>query len=201
MIAVLVLAALAGQDLVFEPWFAEDGVTVSIARASGPEAPWIRGTAELDAGAAAVASIVADYASYAVLFAPDVAKARLLESGPEAARVHVVWRYPFPLRNRDAVLLYRDAPSADGRTRRVSWTSAPARDGDPREGVRIARVRGSTEIEALAEDRCRVTYTYLGDLGGRFPRAAEQAAWRREPVAYIQALRRALGRPGVERAR
>jgi hypothetical protein len=59
--------------------------------------------------------------------------------------------------------------------------------------VRIARVAGQTRIEPLSRDRCRVTYTYLGDLGGSFPRSFEEMAWRHEPLLYVQALRRRLG--------
>jgi hypothetical protein len=40
-----------------------------------------------------------------------------------------------------------------------------------------------------------VVYTYLGDLGGKFPEAAEDKALRTEPVEYIRSLRRALRLP------
>ena len=76
----------------------------------------------------------------------------------------------------------------------VTWRD-DANPGDPAEGVRIARVAGETRIEPLGPDRCRVTYTYLGDLGGNFPAAAEEKAWKAEPVGYLLAIRRSLALP------
>jgi len=54
-------------------------------------------------------------------------------------------------------------------------------------------VAGETRIEPLSPDRSRVTYAFLGELRGKFPRAAEEKAWRAEPVEYFRALRRRLG--------
>jgi hypothetical protein len=77
---------------------------------------------------------------------------------------------------------------------RISWRGDP-RPGDPKEGTRIERVEGETRIESGPGDAesCRVTYTYLGDLGGKFGAKAEEKAWRAEPVQYFRAIRRRLG--------
>ena len=56
---------------------------------------------------------------------------------------------------------------------RLTWRD-DARASDPSEGVRIGRVAGETRIEPLAEGRCRVTYTFLGDLGGDFPEPSKR---------------------------
>jgi hypothetical protein len=64
-------------------------------------------------------------------------------------------------------------------------------------GARIERVAGETRVEAAGDSACRVTYTYLGDLGGKFPKSAEEKAWREEPVQYVRALRRAVGLPDL----
>lgn len=190
--ALVTLLGAVSADLSFAPWFSEREVSVSIARpAEG--APWIRAVGELPAGADAVAAVVTDYESYGQLFAPFVAKAAVLEHAEDGARLHLVWPYPFPWRNRDAVVRYRGERSSDGGLR-LSWQS-DGRPGDPREGVRIARVAGETRIEPSGPGHCRVTYTYLGDLGGRFPRTFEEKAWRAEPIGYMLALRRRLGLP------
>jgi hypothetical protein len=42
-----------------------------------------------------------------------------------------------------------------------------------------------------------MTYTYLGDLGGKFPVWAQEKAWREESVQYFRAIRRKLGLPEV----
>ena len=79
----------------------------------------------------------------------------------------------------------------------IEW-KADAKPGDPRErqGARIERVAGETRIEPVGAMRCRVVYTYLGDLGGSFPKSEEEKAWKEQPVEYIRALRKALG-PGA----
>jgi START domain-containing protein len=194
VIAVLLLASLASipADLRFTPWFQERGVAVSIARAT-TGAPWIRAVGELPAGADRVFDVVTDYAGYRKFFDPAVERAAVLETASREARIHFVWKYPFPFRNRDGVVAYRGERHTDG-VFLLSWRDA-ARPGDPAAGVRIRRIAGETRIEPLAADRCRVTYTYLGDLGGRFPRSLEDKAWRHEPLGYVLAIRRALGLP------
>ncbi len=195
MIASLLAAALATvpAGLAFEPWFVEREVSVSIARAPGAN-PWIRGVAELPVPAGRVYEAIVDYARYREFFDPAVSKASVLDSeGEEAARIHFVWPYPFPYRRRDAVVAYRGERLPDGRFR-LRWRD-DARATDPKEGVRIEKVAGETLVEPHGADRCRVTYTYLGDLGGSFPAFLEEKAWRHEPVGYILAIRRRLGLP------
>jgi hypothetical protein len=177
------------EGLPFEPWVVEDGVAVSIAR-SGSATPWIRGVAEVGAPAGRVFDLICAWDGYAALFAHVLRKAAVIERFGDAARLHLVWRYPFPFRNRDAIVRYEAERLADGAFR-VRWRD-DAREGDPAEGVRLRRVAGETRIEPLSAERCRVIYTFLGDLGGSFPRAAEEKAWKREPAVYVLALRRRL---------
>lgn len=180
--------------LAFAPWFTSRGVAVEIARPpAGP--PWIRATAEIPAPASRVAAALSDFAKYRELFAPALRRADVLDREGRAARLHLVWPYPFPFSNRDAVVRYESA-EREGGGARIAWR-ADVRPGDPKEGVRIDRVAGETLIEPAGPDSCRVTYTYLGDLGGKFPKSAEEKAWREEPVQYVRALRRALGLPDL----
>ncbi len=198
-LAALLLLMPVPDGLRFEKWFSSRGVDVEIARVPG-SAPWVRGRAELAAPAASVARVLTDYGSYKRLFAPGVKSAEVVSSGPDgSARLHLVWPYPFPLRNRDAVIRYRGRSEEGGRFV-LSW-EADGRAGDPHEGVRIARVAGETVVEPAGEARCRVTYTYLGELGGNFPAKVEEKAWREEPVQYMRALRRSLRLPDVPEER
>jgi hypothetical protein len=194
--AVIPLAAMPAElpPLRFEPWFTSRGVAVEIARQpSGP--PWIRGRAEVPAPASKVAAALSDFARYKELFAPALKKADVLDGAKTSARLHLVWPYPFPFSNRDAVVRY-ESSEIEGGVYRIAW-QAEAKPGDPKEGARIERVAGETRVEAAGDSACRVTYTYLGDLGGKFPKSAEEKAWREEPVQYVRALRRAVGLPDL----
>ena len=180
-------------DSAFAPWFESRGVTVEIARQAS-EPPWVRGRGEIPAPASKVAAALSDFGRYRDLFAPGVKKADVLESKGAMARLHLVWPYPFPYSNRDAVVRYEAAE--EGGLFHIRWHADP-RPADPREGTRIERVAGETLIEPAGAGACRVTYTYFGDLGGKFPGWAQEKAWREEPVQYFRAIRRRLGLPDL----
>jgi hypothetical protein len=193
LFAPLLLGAIPA-DLSFAPWFTSRGISVDISRQpSGP--PWIRGRGEIPASASTVAAALSDFGRYRELFSPAVKKADVLDREGRAARLHIVWPYPIPYSNRDAIVRYESASAADGGAV-ISWR-ADAKSGDPREGTRIERVAGETRIEPAGEGRCTVTYTYLGDLGGKFPAWAQEKAWREEPIQYFRAIRRRLGLPDL----
>ncbi len=194
--ALIACGPAAGEDLDFAPWFTSRGIEVRISRpAAGP--PWIRGRGEIPAPASRVAALLSDFSRYRDLFAPAVKKADVLESDGASARIHFVWPYPFPYTNRDAVVRYQ-VEELGGGAFRIAWKSDP-RPGDRREGTPIERVSGETRVEPAGNEACRVTYTYLGDLGGKFPAWAQEKAWREEPVQYFRAIRRKLGLPDLEK--
>ncbi len=187
---VLALGGAAPADVEFVPWFTSRGVEVRIARSpAGP--PWLRSSGEIPAPASRVAAALSDFPHYRELFSPAVKKADILEADRASARIHFVWPYPFPYTNRDAVVRYRIEEFGGG-AYLLSWKS-DARPGDKREGTPIERVSGETRVEPAGADSCRLTYTYLGDLGGKFPAWAQEKAWREEPVQYFRAVRRTLG--------
>lgn len=180
--------------LAWQPWFSARGVEVEIARVE-EGTPWIRGTGEVPAAAEKIAALVTDFEHYREIFSPALKKARVLSAAADSARLHLVWPYPFPLRSRDAIVAYRMERLAEGGFL-LTWKN-DQKPGDPHEGVRIARVSGETRIVPMAAERSRVIYSYLGDLGGKFPRSAEEKAWRAEPVEYFRALRRRLKIPDL----
>jgi polyketide cyclase/dehydrase/lipid transport protein len=196
--AALVLAAVSTipGDLPFSRWFTDHahGIEVQIARVPGA-APWLKSVAEVAAPAESVFALVTDFRRYAGLFAPALAKARVLEGDASRARLHLVWRRGSPTGRRDAIALYRSEREPGG-VFVVSWESDPRpRPGDPKAGTRRARVVGETRIEPVGQTRCRVSYTYRADRDARISAAAEEKAWKEEPVLYIRALRRGLRLP------
>lgn len=190
--AALLLAVAVPVDLEFRPWFVDREISLARTR-SGSQTPWIRAVAQIPAPAERVFALIENYAGYRELFAPLIQKATILEARDSNVRLHLVWPYPFPFRKRDAIVRYEAERLSDG-SFRLSWHD-DSREGDPAEGVRIARVAGETRIQPMSVDRCRVTYIFLGDLGGSFPSAFEESAWKHEPIGYVLALRRALGLP------
>ena len=190
------VAAPVPEQAAFSPWFSSRGIQVEIAR-SPSSPPWIRGLGTIPAPAARVAAALSDFGRYLELFAPAVRKADVLGREPGSARIHFVWPYPFPFANRDAVVRY-ETSDLPGGAFRIAW-NADARPEDPKEGRRIERVEGETRIEPAGPDACRVTYTYLGDLGGKFPASAQEKAWREEPVQYFRAILRRLGLPDLRK--
>ncbi len=198
--AAVLLAALGAmpQEPPFVFWFASRGIDVEIARPpSGP--PWLRSRGEIPVAASRVAAVLSDFAHYREIFSPAVRKADIVERDRSSARIHFVWPYPFPYANRDAVVRY-DMVEIEGGAGgyRLSWKSE-GRSGDPKEGTRIERVSGETRIEPTGADACRMTYIFLGDLGGKFPAFAQEKAWREESVQYFRAIRRRLGLPELPR--
>jgi hypothetical protein len=145
-VVALVLTAVVPADLRFEPWFIDRGVAVSIARV--PKGiPWVRGEAELPVSTGTVFELLTNYDGYEEFMSPVVKEVTVLERAPTGTRLHFIWRYPFPFRNRDAVVLYQAEPS-EGGAFVITWRD-DARRGDPSEGVRIARVAGETRVEPL----------------------------------------------------
>ncbi len=177
-------------DSAFEPWFEEKGVAVARAMQPQRPLPWIRGVAELDAPPAEIARVLGDYAGYEAIFEPILESVRVLEAQGDTARVHLVWAYPFPLRDRDAIVAHRLVTRPDGSV--LLECSGDPREGDPQTGVRIATVEGRTEVLPREGGGSRVVYTYYGDLGGDFGRGGNERAWRGQPVHYVESLRRAL---------
>ena len=174
----------------FEPYFKTGEVDVKILRAPSRE-PWIRAEFVIAAPAETVYAVIADFRDYEAIFSREVSEANIIQHSPEVTVLHLVWSMPFPFSERDAVVAYRAERCTDG-VFRVSWRHSERSGNIATKGVRIAKVEGETVIHADGDNRCRVTYTYYGDLGGHLAKWMKEHAWRREPVKYHEAVQRAL---------
>ena len=189
MILALLLLAAPPPDESFKPWLEKDGVAISISRGEEKSIPWIRGAKTLDASCESVEKLLTDWDSYAKTLTPMVKKSAVLERGEGSARLHVIWPYPWPLRARDGIIRYQGARE-DGRTA-IRWEDAE-KEGDPKTaGVRIKDIEGSAMLVPDGE-KCSVTYTFYGDLGGDFGKSSNEKAWKGEAPHWFDAVAKAL---------
>ena len=177
-------------ESAFSPLAERDGVSVEIARAPGPH-PWIHASAQLDAPCARVSPILTDFDHWRAIFEPFYEKADVLEHlDGGGVRLHAVWHYPWPFRNRDAVVIYTVDREAGGSV--VVHGTDGTRDGDPSDGVRIHDVDVRMAAISSSAGGCAFTYDYYGDLGGSFGKSQNEKAWRGEAPMIVNAIRRAL---------
>ncbi len=184
------VVSFARADSAFEFLSREEGVTVEVNRGGDRPVPQVRATSELAASTDRIAQVLTQFSRYGEIFSECWAKADVLEASPKSARLHVVWRYPFFFRNRDSINRYEFKQVANG-TYLLTWRE-DAKPGDPEEGVRLQYVEGKVELRPISAKKSLVTYTFLGDLGGDFSNGVREAAWKRQPLHYFQALAKEL---------
>ena len=190
--AALLLSAPPAPE-AFSAWFDDKGIAVSKAKDETRKWPWMQGVVELDAEPARVVEVITDFRAYEKTFDPMIQSLKVLGAEGDTTRVHIVWPFPWPLSDRDAIVAYTVETRPDGSTR-LSWKS-DARKGDPKTGDRIAHVEGETIVEAAGPGKSKVTYRYYGDLGGDFGQARNEKAWKAQPIHYLTALKKRVA-PG-----
>ena len=186
---LFLLSPTAPESLQFSQLFSEDGVTTEIARPETGE-PWVRAAATIDAPPQVVCSLLSRFSDYAELFSENIDSVRVLDAKGSAQRLHIVWGLPFPFRDRDAVVRYSIKQREKWCV--IHWGDA-AQNGDPAaEGIRIEHVEGRTEVEEGTNRGSKIVYFYYADLGGNLYSWAKESAYAGEPVAYFEAIRKAL---------
>lgn len=189
---LLLLALSLPADDSFESLHEEDGVTVTISRAAqGP--PWVRGVGEVPAPPDKIVSVLTRYETWPQLFKGSVSKVVVLERRDHLARLHMVYPIPWPFRDRDGVVSYV-LENPNGTTTRLWWRD-DAKPGDPQTGERLPQIAGETRLEATADGKSRVRFSYLGELGITLNEGMKRRIWREEPIRYLRSLRRAVEKP------
>lgn len=192
LFAVLLLLAAAPTrppESAYAPLAEKDGVSMTIARQPGPH-PWIHASAPIDAPCDRVAAIVTDFDHYQATFDPFYQKAEVLDRGDDVVRLHAVWHFPWPFRNRDAIIAYRVEHRSDGSV--VVSGRDGERPGDPSEGVRIHDVDLQIVAVPSSSGACTFLYDYYADLSGNFGKSQNEKAYRGEAPVLVNAIRRAL---------
>ena len=183
----------------FNKWVEKHDVTVYRAETGDADRPWIRATYELPVSASTLEDYICDFDRYEEMFSPAVKKIEVLENGERChARLHVVYKFPFPFKNRDGIIKYSVERRSDEHFI-LHWASAHTK-GDPSEGIRIEHILGATHITKLPDGTSEMTYEYLGDLGGTFPDWFKEAAWKGEPPHFFAALREGMGLGSIKDA-
>lgn len=197
LLLVLLMGAAAVDTNVpaddeYDAWFEKDEIVVQRAETGDPDRPWIRSSYEYPVNADTIRNYLCDFASYEEMFAPGLKDVEVLENGePCHARLHLVWKFPFPWKNRDGIVKYTvEQPSDDHFV--LHWVG-DAQEGDPSDGIRIDGVFGATHVQRVAADKTIVVYEYKGDLGGKFPEWFKEAAWKAEPTHFHSQLRHSMG--------
>lgn len=176
----------------YRPFDDKDGVKIEMSQRS--DIPWIKATFDVAASADKVITLLSNFATFGDTFSNIYASAEVLSKGSEVgvpfARMHLIWKTPFPFSKRDAVALYKLQFNSDG-TRMVMW-QGDAKAGDPAEGVRVEHVEGMTQVVPTGANSCRIIYTYLADAGGA-PNFLANRSRHTHPLDYRKAILDSLG--------
>ncbi len=147
----------------------------------------------LEAPFAEVRAALLDLRAFGRWF-PAMADWRVLEDWGDARRAQVYGRQwlPWPIAHRDYVVEYawRDSEVGFELEARALADAAPE---PPRGVVRIEAMRTRWRV-APSEGGTAVHYHFEGDIGGRLPRWAANAGWRRSTPRLIEALRSEVDR-------
>jgi hypothetical protein len=169
-----------GEGVVIETRPTPGGVTV------------VRGTTELPLSLDAVRGVLLDLERFPE-WIRSLAVWTVLTRGPVEAIVYGRHDLPWPLSDRDYTVRYTWRSEAE-RFALEARSTAEAGPAPAPGVVRLTAVHSTWEVERLGPERCRVTYTYNGDLGGAVPRFVEEAGWRREARELFQGLATAVRR-------
>lgn len=192
---LLLLALTVPPDDSFQAFHEEDGITVTLSpQKEGP--PWVRGVGEVSATPEKIAAVLTRYETWPELFEGTVKATTVLEKQDQAARVHVVYPFPWPFRDRDAVIKYQLEKISTTLLR--LWWRDDSKDGDPQTGVRIPKVEGETRLETVSPGKSKVRFSYLGELGATLNEGTKRKVWREEPLRYLRSLRKATAKTGAQ---
>jgi hypothetical protein len=194
--ALLVVTATATPHAADEGWrelARGDGVVVEARPAPGGVTT-VRGTTVLEHSLEAIRRVLLDLERFPT-WIRGLSAWTVLARGAADAVVYGRHDLPWPLSDRDYTVRYTWESGADRFVleARSTTEAGPA----PVPGVvRLDAVHSIWEVQTLASERCRVSYTYNGDLGGTVPRFVQEAGWKREARDLFQGLVAAIRRAG-----
>lgn len=204
-IQILSLCVLLGGGLVqgapsmaAEPWrrtAEEDGVVLETREVAGQPMPEFRGTAVISAELYDVASVVDDLNHYCE-WNKRCAKALEYQRISETERVFYTRSgAPWPLSDRDAVLLGRVSGLAEGNEVVVRFEAMSDPRWPPIDGVvRMPLVKGHWRLVRVDAKTTKVEYQVQADPGGIVPGWAAKLSARQVPRDTLAGLRRQVAK-------
>jgi hypothetical protein len=193
-LGIALLASAARGDGDWRPLFTDDSVSVSERDAPGRLLPDFRGEVEIAAEPYEVLAVVLDVPAQTE-WMWQCRESRVLREESDTVRlVYQVIDAHWPATDRDVVLRSEVSVREPGRRVSVRFTSVESPLAPPVAGlVRMPRLDGEFEIEAVAPARTRVTYAVAADPGGILPAAFVRETVRQSPFDTLVGLRRRVG--------
>ena len=158
------LEAVADRSVVL----VEDGITVEAESGEGRALPILIGTTTMNTSAEQIAAWVTAVHTY-VDWQHNCEEARLLEQPDGTTLTYHRINSPWPVSDRDVVLVSSREDLEDGGIRLEFRSTEDANFDIPRGVVRMPHLVGSYVLTPIAEGGTHVVYTVDSDPGGSLP--------------------------------
>ncbi|RZU38721.1 hypothetical protein EV700_2656 [Fluviicoccus keumensis] len=153
----------------------------------------MKAEAELDASVTQVTRVLTDFSGFTGWLWNLKSITVLRQVSAEEFLLHLVFRTPGGLPDRDVVLRYQIQTSLNPPVTLIQAQDVPGFPANATEAVRIPDMNLSLRIEAAEHGRSRFSSQLLVDPGGQVPLWAANFVQRRAPYATMLGLIRVLG--------
>ena len=167
-------------------WEALSTSPVRVECATVAGAPWCRSFGTISAPLDAVSGALRDMRSNADKF-QSVVRIDIIS----ADTLRVVLDYPSPLSDRDYVARYTFRE--EGGVHRYTWQPVPNAAPEESGVVRLPDFAGEWRLEATADGKTRVRYTWQAAIHGSFPELGYSTAWKRAGYEALHDLAQTQG--------
>lgn len=169
----------------------ENGVTVSTRQEEGREFPTFRGKGRVEGSVLEILAVVTD-ANRQTEWMHNCADARIVEKIDGRSQfVYNRTDAPWPVKDRDVVLLGRFTIEEGGKEAWVKFASTMHSDARKKKDVvRMNRLSGHYHIVAIDDDTSRVTYQVNADPAGALPNWLVKQITKDLPLHTLMNLRR-----------
>ncbi len=189
--AMLLLLGLAGPAGAWEKVLEEHGILVEEQAVAGRNLPMFRGRGVVNAGLYEVIAVLSDADRRTQWLHRCVESKIVARLDAFTTVAYTRTDAPWPVDDRDAVMLAQLFTVEPGRVYRAQFTALPDPRMPPRDGiVRMKHLHGHWVIEALSPSSTRVEYEVDADPGGLLPGWLAARASRELPLQSVLGLRR-----------